>query len=88
MIALRAAQEGIDLDHLEVEVGSSSDDRGMLGVAEVPAGPTESWARIILSAKGVAPEKLREVVEWAEAHSPVTDSLSRSVPHRLELEIR
>lgn len=88
MIALRAAHEGFALDRLEVEVGSVSDDRGMLGVAEVPPGPTESWARIIVSAKGVAPEKLREVVEWAEAHSPVTDSLSRPVPHRLEVEIR
>jgi len=88
MIALRAAHEGFALEQLEVEVGSVSDDRGMLGVAEVPAGPTESWARITVSARGVAPEKLRQVVEWAEAHSPVTDALSRAVPHRLDVEIR
>ena len=89
MIAMRAAHEGITLDHLEVEVGSLSDDRGMLGIAAgIPAGPSESWARVTVSAKGVAPERLRKVIEWAEAHSPVTDSLSRSVPHRLDVEFR
>jgi hypothetical protein len=86
MVAIRAAQTGVVLDHLEVTVGSVSDDRGMLGLGDAHAGPTESWARIELSAKGVPPEKLREIVEWAEAHSPVTDALSRPVPHRLEIE--
>jgi uncharacterized OsmC-like protein len=89
MIAMRAAHEGIALDHLEVEVGSLSDDRGMLGMEDgVPAGPSKSWGKVTLSAKGVSPDKLREVVQWAEAHSPVTDSLSRSVPHNLTVEIR
>ena len=89
MIAMRAAHEGFALDRLEVEVGSVSDDRGMLGAAEgIAAGPAESWARITVSAKGVTPEKLREVIEWAEAHSPVTDALCRAVPHRLEVVIQ
>src|SRR3989304_2573768 len=39
MIPIRAAQEGITLDELTVVVGSVSDDRGMVGVADdVPAG--------------------------------------------------
>ena len=88
MIAIRAAQEGIQLDTLEVTVGSVSDDRGMLGAPEgVHPGPSESWAHVIVSAKGAPEEKLREVVKWAEEHSPVTDSLCRAVPHRLKTEI-
>jgi len=86
MIAIRAAQEGIAIDSLEVTVGSLSDDRGMLGLANAYAGPIESRARVVITANGVAPEKLREIVEWAEAHSPVTDALCRAVPHRLEFE--
>src|SRR4030067_1697792 len=40
MIALRAAQRGIDVNTLEVRVDSVSDDRGMLGMDESkPAGP-------------------------------------------------
>jgi len=88
MVAIGAAREGISLDRLEVTVGSISDDRGMLGLSdEAPAGPTESWARVTVSAKGISHERLRKIVEWAEAHSPVTDSLKRAVPHTLEVEI-
>jgi uncharacterized OsmC-like protein len=87
MVAIRAAQEGIALDSLRVIVGSVSDDRGLLGLADAHAGPTESWARIEISAKGVSPDKLREIVQWAEAHSPVTDAVCRPIPHRLEIAI-
>ena len=88
MIAIGAAQSGIALQSLEVTIGSVSDDRGMLGVAQgVPAGPGESWARVVVSAKGTPPEKLREVIEWAERHSPVTDALCRAVPHKLHIEV-
>jgi len=88
MIAIRAAQEGLELDSLEVVVGSISDDRGMLGITEgVDAGPSSSSARVTISADQASAEKLRQLVEWAEAHSPVTDSLCRAVPHRLHVEI-
>lgn len=88
MVAIRAAQEGIAIDSLEVTVGSRSDDRGLLGMSqEIHAGPTESWARVVISAAGASKDKLQEIVEWAEEHSPVTDALCRSVPHRLKLEI-
>jgi len=86
MVSIRAAQEGITLESLEVTVGSLSDDRGMLGLESAHAGPIESTARVVISAKGVPAEKLREIVEWAEAHSPVTDALCRAVPHRLQFE--
>jgi uncharacterized OsmC-like protein len=87
MIAIKAAQDGIDLRELVVTVGSVSDDRGMLGLAEeVPAGPTESWAHIRLVADDVPADKLRRIAQWAEDHSPVTESLRRSITHRLELD--
>jgi len=40
VIAMRAAQEGITLNVLEVTVDSESDDRGLLGMDDsIPAGP-------------------------------------------------
>jgi uncharacterized OsmC-like protein len=87
MIAIGAARNGIALTSLEVTIGSVSDDRGMVGAAEVDAGPIQSWARVRLSGMNVSPEKLREIVDWAEKHSPVTDALCRAVPHRLEVEV-
>src|SRR3989304_5177846 len=56
MIAIRAAQEGITLDELTVVVGSVSDDRGMVGVADdVPAGPLEAAGHVRVRAAGAAP---------------------------------
>jgi len=88
MIAIRAAQEQVELERLEVQIGSISDDRGMLGIEDkAKPGPNESWARVTISSKGASAEKLREIVEWAEAHSPVTDSLCRAVPHKLHIDV-
>jgi uncharacterized OsmC-like protein len=86
MIAIAAAKEGIPLQSLQVTIGSRSDDRGLVGAADVPPGPLDSWAKVKISSPGVPADKLRELVEWAEKHSPVTDALCRAVPHRLEIE--
>ena len=86
MIAIRAAQEGIALQSLQVTIQSVSDDRGMLGLADANAGPIESSALVVISAEGVSAEKLRGIVEWGEAHSPVTDALCRAVPHKLQIQ--
>lgn len=81
MIALRAAQLGIELDTLEVRVDSLSDDRGMLGMDDnQPAGPINMKISIRIGAKGIPEEKLRETVAWAEKHSPVGEALTRVVP--------
>ncbi|HEU4385572.1 MAG TPA: OsmC family protein [Anaeromyxobacteraceae bacterium] len=87
LIAMRAAELGVALTRLEVTVDSESDDRGLLGVDDrIPAGPLAVRARVRISADGVGPERLRELVEWAEAHSPVADAVRRAVPTRTEIE--
>lgn len=87
VIAMRAAQLGIVLSRLEVVVSSETDGRGLLGVADdVPPGPVEVRVCVRLAADGIPPERLREIVEWAEEHSPVGDTVRRAVPCRLEIE--
>ena len=87
-IAMRAAQVGVTLTTLEVTVDSVSDDRGLLGMDEsIPAGPLSVRVRIRIGADGVAPERLQELVEWAEAHSPVGDAIRRAIPYTAEVEI-
>lgn len=81
LVAMRAAQLGIVLRQLEVSVASESDNRGVLGVDDsVPAGPLRVQVSFRLSADGVSEQQLRELVQWAEQHSPVGDALRRSVP--------
>lgn len=89
VIAMRAAQLGIDLTTLEVTVDSESDDRGLLGIggAEVLPGPVGISVRVRIAAAGVPPEQLREIVAWAEAHSPVGDALRRALPFTTEIEV-
>lgn len=89
VIAMRAAQLGVALTMLEVSVDSESDDRGLLGVGDgsVMAGPLSMRVRVRIAADDVAPEQLREIVEWAEAHSPVGDAMRRAIPFSTDIEI-
>jgi uncharacterized OsmC-like protein len=89
LIAMRAAQMGIELTELEVIVDSESDDRGLLGMDDsVPAGPLGMRTRVRIAADGASEEDLREIVEWAEKHSPVADAIRRSVPMSTEVEFK
>jgi uncharacterized OsmC-like protein len=88
MIALRAAELGIELTMLEVSVGSLSDDRGLLQIDDsIHAGPLKYWTKVKIGAKDVSEDKLREIVQWAEKHSPVGDVISRAVPLEVNVEI-
>ncbi len=89
LIAMRAAQMGIELTELEVIVDSESDDRGILGMDDsVVAGPLNMRTRVRIAADGAIEEELREIVEWAEKHSPVADTIRRSVPMSTEVEFK
>jgi uncharacterized OsmC-like protein len=87
LIMMRAAELGIPLQRVEVVVDSESDDRGILAMDDdVPAGPLSTRTRVRIKADEVEPQVLRELVEWAERHSPVSDSLRRVVPMTVEVE--
>jgi len=88
MIALRAAQLGVHLDTLEVRVDSLSDDRGMLGMDDSkPAGPMNMKGSIRIGADKASKEKLHEIIEWAEYHSPVGEPLNRVMPVEYAVEV-
>ena len=86
-IAMRAAELGIALRRLEVVAESESDFRGLLGLGDgVPPGPLRARIQVRIAADGAEAEQLREIVEWADRHSPVGDALRRSVPVEIEVE--
>lgn len=86
LIVMRAAEQGVVLSRLEVDVESESDDRGILGVAdEVPAGPISM--RVTVRAESAQDqEKVRNIVMWGMKHCPVDDAVRRPVP--VELDVR
>ena len=91
-IALAAAREGIALDALEVRVGSRSDTRGLLGMdnadgTPVPAGPVGLTMHVRIGAAGVAPERLRALVDGACRRSPMSNAVTSAVPLALDIDV-
>jgi uncharacterized OsmC-like protein len=87
VIAMRAARLGVALETLEVTAESESDNRGMLGLDDgVSAGLSEVRLRVRIGG-AAAPEALREIVAWAEAHSPVGCTLQQAPSCALDVEV-
>jgi uncharacterized OsmC-like protein len=87
VIAMRAAKLGIALQTLEVTVESESDTRGLLGLDEsISAGLGAVRTRVKIGGNA-ATHSLREIVAWAEAHSPVGCTVRQSPACSLEIEV-
>jgi uncharacterized OsmC-like protein len=85
LIAMRAAERGVDVSTLEVTVDSESDDRGILGIDEsVPAGPLSMRVAIRVDPAADA-SAVREIVDWGVAHCPVHDLVQRPVAVEVEV---
>ena len=88
MIALRAAQVGVALTSLEVTVSSDLDVRGMLGTdAGVSAGLIGLRTHVKIGANNAAADHLREIVQWADEHSPVCCTIRQSPASAVEVEV-
>ncbi|MGI8929323.1 MAG: OsmC family protein [Candidatus Limnocylindrales bacterium] len=91
LIGMRAAQLGVALTEVEVTVDSESNDWGILGIGDdtgagVSAGPLNTRVAARVRAPGSAEGAIREIVQWAVAHCPVTDAVRRSVPMTIEVD--
>ncbi|MBC8504946.1 MAG: OsmC family protein [Anaerolineales bacterium] len=90
-IALRAAQVGIKITTLEVTVEGDPDDMGTLGFLgiddSISAGESSLRLNFRIGAENASPERLRELVKWITAHSPVGESVSRAIPIKVDVKI-
>jgi uncharacterized OsmC-like protein len=87
VIAMRAAKLGVALSTLEVQVDSESDTRGILGLDErvsAGLGVLRTTVRIGGNAES---QSLRELVAWADAHSPVGCTVRRAPACSLDVEV-
>ncbi len=84
---LWAAELGIALERVEVEVDGDIDLRGFLGLADdVPAGFGAVRIRVTLDGPDGA-ERYRDLADTVDRHCPVVDVLARPVPVARELVI-
>jgi uncharacterized OsmC-like protein len=80
-----AAELGIAVDRVEVEVVGDIDLRGFLGVDGVERAGYDG-VRIRVALSGPEPgERYRELAEAVDRHCPVLDALSRPIPVEREL---
>jgi uncharacterized OsmC-like protein len=88
VIAMRAAHTGVVLTRLEVTVSSESDVRGMLGTDDgVSAGLSGLRTHVKIGAPDATADQLREIVQWADEHSPVGCTLRQSPTNAIEIEV-
>ncbi len=90
LIGMRAAQLGVALAEVEVTVDSESNDWGILGIGDdtgqgVPAGPLSTRVAARVRITGADEGTIREIVEWAVHHCPVTDAIRRAVQMTIEV---
>lgn len=85
-IAMRAARLGIKLDTLELTVESESDARGLLGIGDVSAALNPVRTKVKIRGNA-APEVLRELATWGDAHSPVGCTLRQTTGCSLDVEV-
>lgn len=89
LLAMRAAQLGIEAGRIEVDVDSISDDRGILGLADddVSAGPLSTRVAVRFAGADAGRSTLEALADWAVAHCPVTDAVARAVPLTVEISL-
>ena len=91
-IAMAAAEQGIELESLEVQVKSRTDSRGMFGMHDVdgsavPAGPQDMQIIVKIAARGASPPRLRALVELNYQRSPMACALQGVTPVVLHVEV-
>lgn len=84
-IAMVAAEQGIALETLEVEIGSRTDTRGLLGMSDadgvrVAAAPASMQIDIVLRAPGVDATRLQALVAEGLRRSPMQGALAGQPP--------
>ena len=89
LVAMRAGELDHQLETVEVEVDSVSDDRGILGIdASVPSGPLSVRLSVRVATSSTKREELEAIealVPWAVDHCPVVDAVRRAVPVNVEV---
>lgn len=88
LIGMRAARLGIRLESVEVTVDSDADLRGILGLDPAVSARHDGFRmKVRIRAPGEAEDALRAMVEWADAHSPVTCTMREQPSFSLEIEV-
>lgn len=77
---LHAAARGIEIESLSTTLVGGIDLQGLLALGEVPAGYQGIRIEMDIKAKNASDAELDDLLEFAQAHSPVCNTVCRPVP--------
>ena len=87
LIAMNAALIGLPIDELSIEVSGHFNTRSYYGVEDAPGPGYDRIAYTVhLKAPKATPEQIKYLKERCERSSPVGDSLSKSIPLKLQIK--
>lgn len=81
---LHAAARGIEIESLSTRLVGTIDLQGLLGLADVPAGYQGIRIEMDIKAKNATDAELDDLLAFAQAHSPVCNTVCRPVPVSVE----
>ncbi len=76
---LHAAARGIEIESLSTRLVGDIDVQGLLALADVPVGYSGIRIEMDITAANASDEALDELLQFAQAHSPVFNTISRPV---------
>ena len=85
---LHATARGIEIESLSTRLVGGIDLQGLLGLADVPAGYQGIRIEMDIRAKNASDAELDDLVAFAQAHSPVCNTVCRPVPVTVERKSR
>jgi uncharacterized OsmC-like protein len=77
---LHATARGIEIESIATRLVGNIDLQGLLDLADVPAGYQGIRVEMDIKAKNASDAQLDELLAFAQAHSPVCNTLCRPVP--------
>jgi uncharacterized OsmC-like protein len=77
---LHAAARGIEIESLSTRLVGDIDLQGLLALGDVPAGYQAIRIEMEIKAKNASDAELDDLIGFAQAHSPVCNTVCRPVP--------
>jgi len=85
---LHATARGIEIESLSTRLVGDIDLQGLLALADVPAGYQGIRIEMDIKAKNATDDELDELIGFAQADSPVCNTVCRPVPVTVERKSR
>jgi len=87
VILMHAALQGLVVEDVRIEVSGTFNTAGFYGAADEGSGYQQIESKVFIKAPKATQKQIADLKEQCEHHSPVGDSLTRTVPLTLTIHL-